>query len=81
MFQESFMDAEYIVENIINSPLSEEELTGDLTRLNEAIGFNESGVPSSYLSQIMENFIIYPRATETLVHELDLLYEDPPSSF
>jgi len=81
MFQESFADAAMIVQNIINQPLSIEETNQDITLLSSAIAFNESGVPSSYLSQIMQNLIIYPGPTETLIKELELLSDDLGTSF
>ncbi len=80
MFQESFADAAVIVQNILNQPLSMHKSNKDITLLNAAIAFNESGVPSSYLSQIMESFIIYPGPTETLIKELELLSDDLSSS-
>jgi hypothetical protein len=81
MFQESFADAAMIVQNILNQPLSIEETDQDITLLSAAIAFNESGVPSSYLSQIMESFIIYPGPTETLIKELEILSDDLGTSF
>jgi hypothetical protein len=80
MFQESFSDAAIIVHNILNQPLSIPETDKDITLLSAAISFNESGVPDSYLSQIMQTFIIYPGPTETLIRELELLSEDLNSS-
>lgn len=80
MFQESFIDAAIIVQNILNQPLSMPEAEKDITLLSAAISFNEQGVPDSYLSQIMETFIIYPGPTETLIRELELLSEDLNSS-
>ncbi len=80
MFQESFADAATIVQNILNQPLSVKETDKDVTRLSAAIAFNESGVPSSCLSQIMQTLIIYPGPTETLIKELEILSEDLGSS-
>ena len=80
MFQESFSDAAIIVQNILNQPLAIPEADKDITLLSSALCFNESGVPSSYLSQIMQTLIIYPGPTETLIRELELLSEDLNSS-
>ena len=80
MFQESFADAALIVQNILNQPLSIPEAEKDITLLSAALSFNENGVPDSYLSQIMQTFIIYPGPTETLIKELELLSEDLNSS-
>ncbi len=80
MFQESFSDAAIIVQNILNQPLSIPETDKDITLLNAALSFNESGVPSSYLSQIMQTLIIYSGPTEMLIRELELLSDDLNSS-
>ncbi len=80
MLQEDFADAAIIVQNILNQPLSLPQTDKDITLLSAAISFNEDGVPDSYLSQIMETFLLYRGPTETLIRELELLSEDlsPP---
>lgn len=80
MFQESFIDAAIIVQNILNDPLSIPTSDKDITLLSAALSFNEHGVPDSYLSQIMQTLIIYPGPTETLIKELELLAEDLSTS-
>ena len=77
MFQESFIDAAIIVQNILNQPLSIPHQTDkDITLLSAALNFNENGIPSSYLSQIMETLIVYQGPTETLIRELELLSDE-----
>jgi hypothetical protein len=80
MLQEDFTDAAIIVQNILNQPLSIPQTDKDITLLSAAISFNEEGIPDSYLSQIMETFLLYRGPTETLIRELELLSEDlnPP---
>lgn len=80
MFQESFADAALIVQNILNQPLSIPKAEKDITLLSAALSFNENGIPSSYLSEIMQTLIIYQGPTETLIRELELLSEDLTSS-
>lgn len=80
MFQESLTDAALIAQNILNQSMSFPEISKDITLLSAAVSFNEHGIPDSYLSQIMETFIIYPGPAETLIQELEILSEDFTSS-
>ncbi len=80
MFQEIFADAALIAQNILNQPLSPPKTDEDITLLSAALSFNEMGMPASYLSQVMQTFIVYPGPTETLIGELELLSEDLNSS-
>ena len=73
MFQESFMNANFFMQNFSMEPLSMPESTEDVTMLSEALHFNEHGVPESYLDQITETLIIYAGPRETLIKELELL--------
>lgn len=76
MFQESFINTDFLIQSIVNEPLPFSYSDEDLTMLGSTLGFNQHGVPASYLSQIMETFIIYPGPTETLVKDLEILADD-----
>ena len=71
MFQESFIDAAIIAQNLLNDPLDISTCDNDITMLSTALSFNQHGVPDSYLSQIMETLIIYPGATESSLKNLN----------
>jgi hypothetical protein len=80
MLQESLKDAAVIVHNILNQPLAIPDVSGDITLLSAALSFDESGVPASHLSQVMQTFIEYPDPTETLIRELEILSDELSAS-
>ncbi len=76
MFQESFIHTDFLMQSILNEPLPFSYSDEDITMLGSALSFNQQGIPGSYLNQIMENLIIYPGPTETLVKDLEILADD-----
>lgn len=76
MLRENLKDAAIIIHNILNQPLSIPSTKDDITLLNAAISFDDTGTPAQHLQQIMQTFIEYPDLTDTLIRELDILSDE-----
>lgn len=66
MLQENLRDA-VIVHYILNQPIAIPYGRDDITQLSSSLNFDERGIPSSYLSQCIQEQITYPDPSETLL--------------
>jgi hypothetical protein len=66
MLQENLRDA-VIVHYILNQPVAIPYSRDDITQLSSSLNFDERGIPSSYLSECIQEHITYPDPSQTLL--------------
>ena len=72
MFYEKLQDGILIVHSIAHKPITTKR--NDLTLLDTAISFDETGTPAYYLQNIMEPLVGYTDPAELLIKDLQQLY-------
>lgn len=66
MLQEYVKDA-VIVHYILQQPIAVPYARNDITWLASSLNFDERGIPSSCLTDALQEYIAYPDPTETLI--------------
>lgn len=76
MLRENLQDTAEILLNIFNQPLDVPGATMNVSLLQAALNFDSAQPEESDLNRIIQEFIKHPDSTQTLIQELELLYQD-----
>jgi hypothetical protein len=76
MLRENLKDAGQIILNILSQPLQIPGSTEGISLLQAAQNYQEHEGANSDLSKILRSFLEYPEPTQTLLRELEIIYNE-----